>query len=259
MGTISFDQPPLIEVSFGVKFEPLAAFRAAHFGLLWAKLRPDFDEVADKGVVATAGAVPDVQGNSEWFPLPRVWYVHRDKQQLLQLQVDRFYMNWRRVQTATPYPRFTTLAPLFRRYYDKFSALLNEEGLGALNVEHTELTYVNQIDEGECWRGVQEIGKVFPDLAWRNHARPQGEPEGFAWTSKFASEFVELNASIKTQSVSGGLRRFILELRATSRNKPASLDDFLAWYPIANEIIVSTFVDLTSKALQTNVWKRTDN
>lgn len=258
MGTITFEHPPLTEVSFGFKFEPLAAFRASHFGLFWSRLRPDFNEAVDKAVIASEGAVPAVPG-SEWFPLPRVWYVHKEKEQLLQLQIDRFYLNWRRTQPSTEYPRFTTLEPLFHKYLTEFQNFLSEEGLGAPNVQVAELTYVNQIEEGACWQGMHQIGRVFPDLTWRDRASQHGGPEGFAWSGKFLAEDVELNANIKTQTPPDAPRRFLLELRATSRKKVASSNSLLAWYPIANETIVSAFVDLTSPELQANVWKRTDN
>src|SRR5512138_2194313 len=102
---ITFERPPLVEVSFGLFFSPLLDFKISHFGAFWTRLRPDFSETADRPIVADSAAAPALV-SQEWPLFPRVWYVHKDRAQILQLQTDRFYFNWRKSSDGALYPRF---------------------------------------------------------------------------------------------------------------------------------------------------------
>jgi len=258
MGNVTFERPPLNEVSFGLFFAPLADLRTSHFGSFWARLRPDFDQTADKPPVGGAEGLQMV-GGAEWFPLPRVWFVHKDKEQLIQLQPNRFYFNWRRVKPATAYPRFDSLQPLFCKYLDAFTAFLQAESLGVPDITGAELIYVNHIPVGEGWSELNEIGGVFPDLAWRRRTSKAIEVKGFAWHGSLQTSDARLEVDIKTaQSADDGKQLFLFELRALSRNKPGSTDGVRKWFDTANGTIVSAFQDLTSEHMQKEIWRRVD-
>jgi uncharacterized protein (TIGR04255 family) len=258
MGNISYERPPLVEVSFGVRFAPLAGLRSAHYGQYWQRLRPDFVNTFDKPPVGIPSAPSAAFGQAEWFPLPRVWFEHRDQEQLIQLQPDGFFFNWRRLKPQTEYPRFSKLEPMFQKQLSKFLAFLSEESLGLLIVQGYELTYVNHIYEGEGWSSVTDIGSVFPDLGWRVLDRPQGQPQGVAWHSNFECRNVKLDADVKFGKARGeGERKlFAFELKATGVAAGSSLDNLSPWLIEANSVIVAAFGNLTSGNLQWELWKR---
>jgi uncharacterized protein (TIGR04255 family) len=109
MGKTTFEQPPLVEVSFGLFYKQPENFRAAHYGAFWSKIKPEFVGVEDRV------AVGDIQARLltrvDAFPLPRVWFEHKDHYLLIQLQPDRFYLNWRKLHDGE-YPRYESLLPI---------------------------------------------------------------------------------------------------------------------------------------------------
>lgn len=252
----TYERPPLREVSFGMSFAALQGFRAAHYGVFWSRLGREFTETFDKPVVGDVRAT--LSSSEEWFPLPRVWYVHRDKAQLVQLQPNRFYFNWRKVTPQTPYPRFEMLEPLFQDHVSKLGTFVAEQGLGDLQIEGVELTYTNHIFQGEAWTDVQDIAKVFPDLGWRPREKPMGRAAGFAWTAVFDSAHGKLNVTINHGTVpeDPSKQLFVLELRATHSRTGLTIAEMRTWLRAANELIVGAFEDLTSARLQKEVWKR---
>lgn len=256
MGSITFDRPPLAEVSFGLHFAPLHNFRTSHFGAFWAKLKPDFTETADKPIVAEAPTNLTIAG--EWFPLPRVWFVHKDKEQLLQLQTDRFYFNWRKGSEGSLYPRFDSLHPAFHAYLAKLSAFLQEESLGGLDIVGCELVYTNHIYQGEGWSDLTGAGAVFPNIFCPQFPKRLGTPRGIAWQGRFAVAEIRLRADIKHASTNTEPKRelFVFELRAESRRKFTTIETVSEAFVAANDVIVNAFVDLTSSELQKEQWKR---
>jgi uncharacterized protein (TIGR04255 family) len=257
MGNVTFERPPLNEVSFGLFFAPIADLRTSHYGAFWSRLRPDFNETADKPIVGNPAGFQFV----EWFPLPRVWFVHKDKEQLLQLQPNRFYFNWRRALTTTPYPRFERLEPLFCGHLETFKAFLREEALGTPEITGVELVYVNHIYKGEGWGEISEVGEVFPDLSWRTRATKVMDEKGFAWHGSFRTPTVRLEADIKSASTKEGEQKremFLFELRALSRKVPQTPDAIREWFQAANATIVAAFRDLTSERMQKEIWRRVD-
>jgi uncharacterized protein (TIGR04255 family) len=254
MGKITYERPPLIEVSFGLHFSPLVGFRAAHYGIFWSRLRPDFTETLDKPVV---GQIAIGASAEEWFPLPRVWFVHKEQEQLLQLQPNRFYFNWRRALSGGAYPRFEALEPAFHSYVNKLGQFVASEALGSLEVTGFELAYVNHIFKGEGWDTIGDVGKVFPDLGWRSRSDASSQPKGLAWHAVFEQTDMRLDVDVKTGTTTGSPSRQVLifELRAT-RMSSASLSELSEWLTRANSQIVSKFEDLTDRRMQIEVWKR---
>lgn len=259
MGKITFNRPPLVEVSFGLSFAALRDLRTAHFGAFWSRLRPDFTETADKPLVADSPGMSSFVGGEEWFPLPRVWYIHRDKEQILQLQTDRFYFNWRRIPESSLYPRFDSLQPVFRSYVQKLREFVESEGLGVLDITGCELSYTNHIYKNEGWSDLSEVSQVFPQLSCCA-SKTLGQPLGFMWQSVFNQQDLRLTADVKYGSTREDPKRelFIFEMRAKSRQKMADLETVHATLSRSNEAIVDAFVTLTSDRVQKEHWDRVE-
>jgi uncharacterized protein (TIGR04255 family) len=254
MGKTTFEQPPLIEVSFGLFFKQPENFRAAHFGRFWSKLKSDFPTVEDRV------AVGNIQGRwltrADAFPLPRVWYEHNDHHLLIQLQPDRFYLNWRKLADGK-YPRYETLQSQCFEYFERYRAFLHEEGLGAPELAGTELVYVNRVEFNDAWTSFSEVGKVFPHLGWNTEPRFLRAPSAVAWHGMFELDAMRLDVDIKSaRDPDDAEKRFVqMELRAASQEESSPPKDLKQWFDGANETIVAAFIDLTSKDFQSDHWK----
>src|SRR5437763_373607 len=113
-----FECPPLDEVVIGVQFAPLAGFEAAHLGLFWSTIREQYP-ITESQVPLTPDLeqpeprpVPRPENVKINFspirPVPRCWFLDQPKNNVIQLQRDRFHRNWRRSSGDEPYPRFGT-------------------------------------------------------------------------------------------------------------------------------------------------------
>lgn len=251
---ITFERPPLIEVSFAVQFERLMSFRTGHFGLFWAQIHRDFPETADRPPLSPINAG---QSAGEWLPLPRVWFVHKDKQLLLQLQDDRFILNWRRIMDDAVYPRFDTVFPLFLDHLKRWEAYCEFAKIGPLNIRNCELTYVNHIPKGEGWVEQKELAALFPGLMASD--APKGMPArtGFAYSSVHEFPTLQLRADIRHGFIGEERKEIMgLELKAESAGHLRQGADALKqWFADANEAIVTSFVAMTNPTTQKEVWK----
>ena len=84
-----FERPPLNEVVFGVQFEPLAALRAAHYGLYWSRIRSRYGTTEDKAPLAYVLELNEPKQSAAEIslitemPTPRVWFVDSEKTGLI--------------------------------------------------------------------------------------------------------------------------------------------------------------------------------
>jgi uncharacterized protein (TIGR04255 family) len=260
MPKISFERPPLVEVSFGVQFERLTAFRSGHFGLFWSRLANDFPETADRPPMAplASGATTD-----EWLPLPRVWFVHRDKHLLIQVQNDRFLLNWRRLRDDAVYPRFDTVLPVFIGYLKSWEAYCEASRLGGLKLNEAELTYVNHIPKGRGWAKREDLSHLVPSLVSAISADRMPLPVSIASTAVYDFATLQLRADLKHGYTGSGDDRqeiVVLDMKAESAGRlPAGPEGLEVWFKDANDAIVRSFVALTSDSVQREVWKRVDS
>lgn len=249
---LAFRTPPLVEVSFGLFFEQVAGMSSAHFGRFWSTIAGTFPETQDQLMV---GLPKGVAGNL--FPLPRVWFVHKDRALLIQLQTDRFYLNWRRIPGGE-YPRFGQMLPLFSDYVNRWRKFVDESGIGPLHINKCELTYVNHIFEGEGWSGVSQISNVLsPSLV----VPPQGrlpDPVGLAWQSTYQIGDCDVVAEVKTATLVEDQQKKLLqlELKAQSKSKIDALLECEKWLAGANLVLEDVFLAMTTKTAQEDNWHR---
>jgi len=265
-GLPEFENPPVIEVVCGVLFKPIETLLAPHLGVLWEKFKEEYPACQETAplapVIERFDGTPPVQLElTDRPPLPRVWFVHRNENGIIQIQRDRFLHNWKKVQDDDAYPRYGNVIRLFRDRLTSFEKFLAEANLGFIEPHQYEMTYVNHIPKGDRLEPLQQVGVVFPDFDWR----PQEErflkrPEAFTWRTTFAmpDESGRLHVTIRS-----GVRRgdnvpmLLLDLTARGFGKDCSKEAMWAWFDLAREWIVRGFADLTGENMHKNVWKRT--
>jgi uncharacterized protein (TIGR04255 family) len=174
-GLPSFDRPPVIEVLASVQFDPPVGFNAVHFGLLWNRFRGDFPDIEQKAplpqVLERLGVNPQPQQIQVEFStepaLPRLWFISRSGDELIQVQPDRFIRNWRAVPTlGNAYPRYhDCIRPRFSADYAAFVGLLETERVGTIEPNQCELSYINHIVPNEHWSSHRDLASVLRCLS----------------------------------------------------------------------------------------------
>lgn len=155
------ERPPIAEVVCGFAFSPIEALDAFEFGVYWDQRR---DEFPDKQV-RVGLADPNSLSLSS-----RAWLISPDDGEfLLQLQSDRFYVNWRRRKNR--YPRFSDenqqrpgLRSIALREFEKFTDFCSQRPtIGKQpQVNTIELTKIDMLRRRRDWSSLEDLAALLP-------------------------------------------------------------------------------------------------
>jgi len=250
-----FENPPITEVALSVQFEPLGWWRIAHAGLFWAQIKSGYPLTE-----AQISLPPQIeQFGEDRFPQAptitfsqvdsdsaRVWFLSKDNTRLIQVQRDRFIINWRKFVGDEVYPRYPVLRQRFEQEFTIFRDFAHTQEPDPLNIQQCEITYVNDMPRGEVWETFSEATELFS--AWWGVCT-----DGFLpapETVNVSGSFVLPNEQGRLHFATQNLRRArdqrdLVQLRLTARGKPSRNDlaDVLAWMDLGREWIVRGFSD----------------
>jgi len=258
-----YEKPPVNEVVCGIQFKTLDGFRIPHFGLFWETCKTEFptcQEVAPLIPIIERFGVDevDVQPPGE-FPLPRVWFVNGNDTGIIQVQRDRFLHNWKKGRPTDEYPRYPVVIERFKQHLQSFESFLVQHDLGKIEPTQYEMSYVNHISEGEGWSTLADLSQLFRDYCWHTEGRflPNIEHVNLRKTFALPDRKGRMHVSIRDGKRRDDDRPVIL-FEFTIRGFPdnASHEAMWAWFDLAREWIVRGFTDLTTDAVQKNVWRR---
>lgn len=257
----NYENPPVIEVVCGIHFKPIGNLLAPHLGLLWEKFKGDYpgcQEVAPLAPVIEQFGVErstnfEIQ---ELPPLPRIWFIHKNDNGIIQVQRDRFLYNWRKVRATDEYPRYPKVIEMFKGQLLNLKSFLSENKFGDLEPLQYEMTYINHIPEGDGWNNLSEIGKILPDYAFRGGIkRFLPSPEMINWRTSFL-----------LPEMVGRMHITIRNAKRKNDGKPIILVDLTvrgiggdgmeSWFDLARKWIVFGFTDLTGDVVQKTIWRR---
>lgn len=252
----SYKQPPVDEVVCGFRFEPLNQLRVPHIGLLWEKFRTEYPNVQHAVPITNDAFL--LLDEATGIPLPRVWFISKADNELIQFQPDRFYYNWR--NRGDVYPRYPSIIRKFERAKVHLEAFATELNLGGIKPVECELTYINHILKGQGWESISDLPEVIPDFSWqkeKHHFLPS--PTNVAWQIRFELPEkkgwlnVRLNQATRKTD---GVPILILDLTAKGLGEEKSATAMHNWFELAHEWIVRGFTELTAKEIQNTFWKR---
>ena len=256
----SYKNPPVNEVVCGMRFHTPDKLRIPHIGFLWDKFRANYPIIQHAPPIASVKGEISVD-EATGIPLPRVWFINKSDDQLVQFQFDRFYFNWRRRQSD--YPRYGHVIKNFESVLNAIVNFFGEFELGELKPIEYELTYINHIPKGQGWNTIDDLPKIFSDFVWKQtKARFLPNPVNVAWQTAFPLQekkghlTVSLKQAIRTEDK---VPLLVLELTVRggigeSTNKEAIRE----WFNLARKWIVSGFTDLTTPEIQ-KIWERENN
>ena len=264
---IKFQNPPVGEVAFSVSFQTPKPMSGAFIGIFWSQVRdkfPDLSEVSPIQAViegpsqgAMVTAIPLLQ-MVNIPPLRRAILKSQDGRHIIQLQQDRFILNWTRGKSTT-YPDFETAFSEFESQLALLKKTLRAEGFGEADDNQYELLYVNLIGPENGLALVGEGGLLADHTRHSKGERFLPDPSGFNWTSTYPlpNEFGRLHITAQAVLVPPDSKRHVrLDLVARGFPPTGGEASRRQWFQLAHEWIVEGFTDSTPAILHKEVWKR---
>lgn len=249
-----FENPPVSEVVCGIVFEPVEQFAIHHVGLFWEVVKDEFPICENAARLGFSPAQLDLKDY-----LPRVWFVCKEQDRLIQLQNDRFFFNWRKTEIEEFYPRYRKIIKAFGDNLGRFKSFLKENNLGSIKPKRCELSYINHIPQGDGWESLGDIAFVFRDFAWDSSERFLPEPDHLEGQAVFLMEKELGTLSIKLQRAErkeDKLPTLRLDISAHGLGEDKSMAAVWSWFEIAHKWIVKGFADVTTKDVQESCWQR---
>jgi uncharacterized protein (TIGR04255 family) len=145
----SFASPPVVEVAVGVEFLQLPGLGAVQLVALHEMWRDEFPQVREQPALPPTTS-PDGPPGFQFQvmsgpPALRLWMLNDDEDELLQVQNDRLFLNWRRaVDDDRKYPRYDHLRDLYQRVFADFHRRVAEANVGTFRPHTAVVTYVNR-------------------------------------------------------------------------------------------------------------------
>ena len=253
--TIKYQNPPINEIVCGIRFNSIKKLRSGHLGILWQKFRSDFPEIEDHNLIVRA-PIEDLE-NPNKPPLPRVWFVHKEENELIQVQCNCFLHNWRKRRPDDEYPGYEKIFENFETYLSRFEEFLAEENLGRLVAREYELTYIDLIPQGQGWENTGDLAKVFPNLlSLTRQSVLLNDVRGINWQTIFGlpNGLGQLMISIRNaQLVSNNQQLLQIEFTALSSG---SYTPIYTWFNTAHDTIAEFLSNLVSDEIQERFWGR---
>ncbi len=171
-----FEHPPTVETVLGVQFDALRGFRSNHYGWFWHEHLADrgFRDVSDENVLPTyqepfgdlrLQLTRKIVGPDRWAVRMKA---RREKSRTVQLQPDKLYYSWNRLDSNAP--RYAAVRGEFLDLVDELRRFAEKGGIGPVKPNLWEVQYVNQIPPGPLWQEPREWHRVLPTLF------PPGDP-----------------------------------------------------------------------------------
>lgn len=267
----SFKSPPLNEVVLGVQYDSIEKFNIATYGLLWEKFKGDFPNVEQQMPLEPQFEKFGGRHSPRDFQrfrieqismtLPRAWFISENNQDLVQIQPDRFIRNWRRVNgESNKYPRYEGyMRAEFLKNLQLLDSFYQETGLGKLQPNQCEISYINHID-ASCTHN--NLSKTFTGWSDQYDLSNIADIEDIDLNIKHtikndAGEFlgrlnIKIMPAFKTTDDSP---IFLMELTVRGRPLGGDIKDVINFMDLGREIIVRAFTKITTPEMH-NIWER---
>lgn len=253
--TIKYQNPPIDEIVFGIRFDTIKPLQSGHLGLLWQKFLPDFPKTEDNNLIGLMSG--EELGDPNKFPLPRVWFIHKDENEIIQVQRNWFLHNWRKIRPDDEYPGYEKVVKNFENYLSRFQAFLGEEGLGNFVAKGYELTYIDLIPRKQGWENPKDLVKVFPNLlSGTRQSILLDNVIGINWQTILGlpNNSGQVAIAIRNaQRVTDNQQLLQIEFKALSHQPYQPMQ---AWFDEAHDAITQLFSNIVSEEIQEKFWGR---
>lgn len=169
------EHPPINEVICGFLFEGVQTLDPMLLGLYWNARRDEYPGRELRPALVSDGSF--VIGS---VPPIRVWLISKDEQFVLQLQQDRFYMNWR--ARGGKYPRFSDrdsrkgLMSMALGEFAKFAKFVQESTGTRIVPAKLELAKIDLFVEKVHWKDRADLAQLIPWMRPLVHFASSSDP-----------------------------------------------------------------------------------
>lgn len=262
----AFENPPLVEVALSVQFEPLD-FAPVHLGILALELtkagygrievHPPLQPVIEElGPPSDANIIHVDLGQ-----LPRHWFISGDGNSLIQIQSDRFILNWRKVKVGDTYPRYESIRKTFEAELNRFTKFVAQANVGEFLANQAEVSYVNHVQRSQGEQRMLELADVvtFAGNKYSDGFLPT--PEGQGATAQYLmgrDREVRGRLHVSAQTAIDLEKRLpivVLTLTARGAPLPPDLNGTMDFMDIGRDWVVRAFADVTTFDMQRQ-WRR---
>ena len=270
LDTVKFQNPPIVELIFGVQFSPLSRITTAHLGWFWKELGQDWIDLSDGPAfsdhferfdkpIQTKSAPSFDWRSSPFAAMNRIAIGHQKQDRLLQIQASQFRFHWRKSQGT--YPSYESLIQEFEEMFSRYLSFIQLSKLGNVLLNQWDLTYVNAFPRGVGWNEPKDWAQILPGLF--------GVPpvaDGLTLDSRSANWSYVINPDLGRIHIAAGSQILpdesdeSLLLRLTARG-PTRGDQAATRLPRqefdqGHSVILKTFLQVTSPEVHTE-WGRT--
>jgi len=265
-GLPDFENPPLTEVALSIQFEALSPIEFVDLGPLWRELKSRYSNVEQHPPLPPAfeifgmpAAQTTIQFQLSAMPdVPRFWFVNDAGTEVLQIQVDRFVHNWRKVGEGEQYPRYERICRTFLSEFSRLSRMIENRHSKVPTPNQCEVTYVNQVPMSDANTSV--IQQTLAILQMPSDF-PAGSPEDAGMQIRFVLPgpdggpigrlIVQAGPALTPRGIS------VFQLMLTVRGRPFTPDLAGArqFMDMGRNIIVKSFAALTTERMH-KVWGR---
>ena len=254
--TVKFENPPISEVAIGLYFDPpINEIRTEHIGLFWKQIRTKFPAIQQQHPISVSNRSSAVASPHEVFPMPRYWFISNNKANLIQIQKEAFFLNWRKIDNN--YSGFSSnLLNNFFTYLEKYQKFLNQElKIQSPTVNDCELTYIDVIPKCEYWKHSKDISKVVPAMSVPEFDSVHTDDLSFNCSYTYLiSDDTRLQLTFRTVTIPD--HQLVIEFKTSGRPKDSEQHSIRQWYVQAHDIILNCFLKNTDSHIQENYWKR---
>jgi uncharacterized protein (TIGR04255 family) len=254
---VTFENPPLSEVIFSVYFDA-RIFPSTVFGQYLSRVEKHFSlapkEEPPLNIMLDDSGSSEETTLAELPPLRRVIFEASDKSELIQLQQDCFFYNWRRKSENEKYPTYEGIFPNFRRELDRFVEWYRASFSEPLTIKRYGLTYINQLGAKHGCVSPSDYPTIFTHEG-RTWDKFLPVPDSHVSWLKFAvSGLGHLVVGIRparpaSDSLKTDEKVIAFEFWAQSSDASRPMD---AWFDEAHQYIGRAFLDLTKEDARKN-------
>jgi uncharacterized protein (TIGR04255 family) len=210
----SLGNPPIHEVVCGFVFEPVADLDPLVLGTYWERNKSRFPK---KGLQP---ALVDQEGFMLGPLSMRAMLESEDGQFVLQLQHDRFFVNWRAVGHV--YPRFSGTSGLLQKAlteFEAYSRFVQEISGKVPELKRIELSKIDLLEKEKHWTTLEDLDALVPVTA--AFPRAQGNDAqhevNLTFAERWQSDVLIVNlATVAVDGIASALRMDTRALVATT-------------------------------------------
>jgi len=253
-----------------VQFDPISILTPVHLGRWWTgEIRESYPVTEERPPLEPTLEQFDAPQPTPAFnfrmtgvlPSPSVWFVADGRNELLQVQRDRFTRNWAKQSGDESYPSFDALWPKFASDFTSLSSFLEIEKFGTPSVTQCELTYVNPIKAGAGWSNHGELDKVLAPWSGQQSEPflpyPDDAQVAMRYTIPDDDGIPVGRLYVKVDSVISPEQEPVILMTLSARGRPLGpgLEGAKGFLDLAHEWIVRGFTSLTTEPMH-QIWGR---